>query len=332
LEESMAERSSRHLAHRLIWTANVVLALALALWAVPRADAASSVTIAAAGDIACKPQGVYFDGSNPRYCQFRATARAIRSEIAAGTVQKVFALGDTQYSSGTMYQYLNAYDPTWGTFKGSTRPAAGNHEYATPNAAGYFEYFAPTTPQISTGRYYYSYDLGSWHVIVLDSDCKYLRGSPSNPDDGCVVNSPQMNWLERDLANDTATCTLAYWHHPVFSSAESGYNAKTLPFWRALYAAGVDVVVNGHRHVYERFAPQDPNGTLDRQNGIVEFIAGTGGDDHGVLQASRAPNEIVRNNTSFGYLKLTLQASGYAYRFVSVASGSFTDSGTGTCH
>ena len=325
-------RSLPQLWHRLIWTTNVLLALTLAVWAVPQAGAASSVTIAAAGDIACKPQGAYFDGSMDRYCQFRETARAIRAEIAAGTVQEVFALGDTQYSSGTTYQYDNAYDDTWGTFVGATRPTPGNHEYLTANAAGYFEYFAPTTPEISSGHYYYSYDLGAWHVIVLDSNCKYLPGPPSNPDNGCVVNSPQMDWLEKDLAADTATCTLAYWHHPVFSSAEAGYNPKTLPFWRALWAAGVDVVLNGHRHVYERFAPQAPDGTMDRQNGIVEFIAGTGGDDHGVLQASPAPNEVVRDNTSFGYLKLTLEASGYSYRFVPVGDGSFSDSGSRSCH
>jgi hypothetical protein len=141
-----------------------------------------------------------------------------------------------------------------------------------------------------------------------------------------------MDWLQQDLASDTATCTLAYWHHPVFSSAETGYNHKTLPFWKLLYANGVDVILNGHRHVYERFAPQAPDGTLDQTNGIVEFIVGTGGDDHGVLQSAPARNEVVRDDTSFGYLKLTMQRSGYSFRFVPVAGGTFTDSGSGTCH
>jgi hypothetical protein len=328
----MQTQTFSKLTARIVVVANVLLAVALAVTVAPTAGAASSVTIAAAGDIACKPQGLYFDGSMADYCQFRATAEAIKAELDAGTVQEVFALGDTQYSSGTMYQYLNSYDPTWGTFKVTTRPTPGNHEYLTPNAADYFEYFAPTTPEISAGRYYYSYDLGSWHVIVLDSNCKYLPGPTWNPDNGCVMGSPQMDWLAQDLANDAATCTLAYWHHPMFSSAESGFNQKTLPFWKVLYANGVDVVLNGHRHVYERFAPQDPDGTVDPQNGMVEFIAGTGGDDHGVLQPSAAPNEIVRDNTSFGYLKLVLETFGYSYQFVPVAGGSFTDSGTGTCH
>jgi hypothetical protein len=310
---------------------NVVLALAAGLMFIPRASAASDITIAAAGDIACKPQGPYFDGSMANYCQFRATARAIQREIAAGTVQEVLALGDTQYSSGTIYQYDHAYDPTWGVFKSDTAPTPGNHEYLTANAAGYFQYFAPTTPEISQGRYWYSYDLGTWHVIVLDSNCKYLPGPSWNPDNGCVGGSPQMTWLQNDLANDTATCTLAYWHHPVFSSAETGYDPKTLPFWRALSAAGVDVVLNGHRHVYERFGPQAPDGTFDRRNGMVEFVVGTGGDDHGVLQSSAAPNEIVRNNTTFGYLDMTLSASSYSWRFVPVVGG-FSDSGSRSCH
>jgi hypothetical protein len=290
------------------------------------------VGIAAAGDIACKPNGPYFDGSNPKFCQFRATAQAIQDEIAAGTVERVLPLGDTQYAQGTLSEYQNSYDPSWGAFKSATEPAVGNHEWLTPNAAGYFDYFSPTTPQIGSAHYYYSYDVGSWHIIVLDSDCSLLPGPPSNPDNGCVGNSPQMNWLENDLASHPATCTLAYWHHPRFSSAETGDIVKTAPFWRALYAAGADVILNGHRHVYERFAPLDPDGNVDRSSGIVEFVVGTGGDDHGVLQASAAPNEAVRNNTAFGYLKMTLGSGGYSYRFVSVAGSSFSDSGSGNCH
>ena len=213
-----------------------------------------------------------------------------------------------------------------------TEPAAGNHEWLTHRADGFFNYFSPTTSQISRGRYYYSYDLGTWHVIVLDSDCEKLLGPPSNPGNGCVRNSPQMNWLESDLAHTSGECTLAYWHHPRFSSGETGDIVKTAPFWRALYAAGADVVLTGHRHMYERFAPQDPDGNLDRQNGIVEFVVGTGGNDHGVIQAPLGANEVVRNNTTFGYLKMTLDTGGYTYRFVPVAGGSFSDSGTGTCH
>lgn len=311
---------------------NVVMLIVLGLAIEPQASATETVTIAAAGDIACKPQGDYFDGSNPDACQFRETASAIQSEIDAGTVQAVVALGDTQYSSGTTYQYNNSYHLSWGSFRSSTRPAAGNHEWLTPMAGGFFDYFSSTTPQIAPGRYYYSYDLGAWHVIVLDSDCSNLPGPPSNPDNGCVPGSPQMEWLEQDLTSSSALCTLAYWHHPVFSSAESGYNAKTLPFWRALYAAGVDVVLNGHRHVYERFRPQRPDGRRDNAEGIVEFVVGSGGADHGDLQSGLAPNEVVRDNSSFGYLRLSLDASTYSYRFVPVAGSTFTDSGSARCH
>jgi hypothetical protein len=310
----------------------MILALALGAMIVPSASATGAMTIAAAGDIACKPQGAYFDGSKANYCQFRATANAIRSEIHAGTVQRVLALGDTQYSSGTTYQYANAYDPTWGTFKASTEPSPGNHEYGTAQASGYFQYFAPTTPQISRGRYYYSYDLGSWHMIVIDSNCADLPGPSWNPDAGCVNGSPEMNWLQNDLANHDVGCTLAYWHHPIFSSAETGYDPKMLPMWRVLADAGVDVVLTGHRHVYERFAPLAADGTLDRTNGMVQFVVGTGGDDHGTLQSSMAPNEVVRNNTTFGYLKMTLGSGSYSWTFVPVTGGTFSDSGSRSCH
>lgn len=308
----------------------------LALLTVPTwagaAAAPARVGIAAAGDIACKPDGPYIDGSDPRFCQHGATAQAIQDEIEAGTVQGVLPLGDNQYREGTLFQYLNSYDPTWGVFKSITRPAAGNHEWSTPNAQGFYDYFSATTPQIGAGRYYYSYDLGAWHIIVLDSDCNKLPGPSYNPDNGCVQNSPQMIWLQSDLASNTARCTLAYWHHPRFSSGETGGISKTAPFWRALYAANADVILTAHRHVYERFAPLDADGALDRQNGIVQFVVGTGGNDHGVLQASPAPNEVTRDNTTFGYLKLDLAATSFSFRFVPVAGGTFTDSGSRSCN
>jgi hypothetical protein len=307
----------------------VLLLLATAVSAPPRASA-GLVSIAAAGDIACRPDGVRFDGANPSACQFRATASAIEAEIDAGTVQAVIPLGDTQYGSGAPAEYADGYDPTWGTFKAVTHPVVGNHEWRTATAGGFFDEFSPTTPDIALGRYYYSFELGAWHVIVLDSDCADLPGPTWNPTDGCVPGSPQMRWLRKDLAASTQLCTLAAWHHPVFSSAESGFNPTTLPFWRALFDGGADVVLNGHRHVYERFAPQRPDGTA-QPHGIVEFVVGTGGDDHGVLQPTMAANEVVRDNASFGYLRLTLSSTGYSFSFVPV-TGAFEDSGQGTCH
>jgi hypothetical protein len=323
----------RHLRIRLAFPLAVLLVLFVAA-SVPTASAKRPVAvgIAAAGDIACKPGGPYFDGSNPGFCQFRATGQAIGDAIAAGTVQRVLTLGDTQYHAGTSYEFTNSYDQSWGAFKSVTEPAVGNHEWLTPYADGFFQYFSPTTPQISLGRYYYSYDLGTWHVIVLDSDCNDLPGPPNNPTNGCVPGSPQMTWLQNDLAQNRAACTLAYWHHPRFSSGETGDIVKTSPFWRALYAAGADVILTAHRHMYERYAPQDPDGNLDQQNGIVEFVVGSGGDDHGVIQAPIGPNEVVRNNATFGYLGMTLNPGGYTYSFQPVAGGSFTDSGAGTCH
>jgi hypothetical protein len=312
---------------------SAVVVVVFAIASVPAASAGgSSVGIAAAGDIACKPDGPYFDGSNPDACQFRATAQAIQDEIAAGTVQRVLPLGDTQYHNGSSFQYTNSYDPSWGAFKSLSEPTTGNHEWLSANAEGFFDYFSPTVPQISLGHYYYSYDLGTWHIIALDSNCSSLPGSPSNPDNGCVQNSPQMDWLENDLAHNSAACTLAYWHHPRFSSGETGDIPKTTPFWNALYAAGTDVILTAHRHMYERYAPQDPDGNLDPTNGITEFVVGTGGDDHGVIQAPLAANEVVRNDATFGYLRMTLESGAYTYSFVPVAGGSFTDSGSGTCH
>ena len=323
---------SHQLRFRLAVTSAVVLLFAVTSGSIASAKPPTTVGIAAAGDIACKPDGRYFDGSNVSFCQFRSVAQAISDEVAAGTVNRVLTLGDDQYHSGSSSEFQNSYDLSWGAFNSLTSPGVGNHEWLTPNAQGFLDYFSATTPQISLGHYYYSYDLGTWHVIVLDSDCTNLPGSPSNPDNGCVRHSPQMDWLENDLANDSATCTLAYWHHPRFSSGETGDIVKTRPFWVALYAAGADVILTAHRHMYERFAPQDPEGNLDQQNGIVEFVAGTGGADHGVIQNPLDPNEIVRDNTSVGYLHMDLEPGGYAYRFASVADGSFSDTGTGTCH
>ena len=323
----------RHLRIRLAIAFTVPLvSLALPGGPVASATKPTTVGIAAAGDIACKPDGPYFDGSNVAYCQFRAVARSISSEISAGTVDRVLPLGDTQYHSGSSYEFRNSYDLSWGGFTSETSPAVGNHEWLTPNAQGFFDYFSPTTPQIRLGQYYYSYDLGAWHIIVLDSDCKDLPGPASNPDNGCVANSPQGTWLTNDLAHDSAACTLAYWHHPRFSSGEAGDIVKTTPFWKALYSAGADVILSAHRHMYERFAPQDPAGNLDRQSGIVEFVVGTGGDDHGVIQLPPDPNEIVRDNATFGYLHMDLQPGSYTYRFAPIAGGSFSDSGSGTCH
>jgi len=245
-----------------------------------------------------------------------ATAKLL--DVIPGTV---FTAGDNAYPDGTLEQYLNCYGPTWGRHKARTHPAAGNHEYHTPGAAGYFRYFGAAAGDPTKG--YYSYDLGAWHIIVINSNCTFIGG--------CQAGSPQEQWLEADLVAHPAPCTLAYWHHPRFSSGFHGNDTEMQPIWQALYTAGVDVVINGHSHMYERFAPQGPAGQADAQYGLREFVVGTGGDKLEPMRTVQ-PNSEVRNNSTHGVLKLTLHPSGYDWVFIPVAGASFTDVGQGTCH
>ena len=235
----------------------------------------------------------------------------------------VFTLGDNAYSNGSASDYTNCYDPSWGRVKSRTRPAPGNHEYQTANASGYFGYFGSAAGDPAKG--YYSYDLGDWHIIVLNSNssCTTI---------GCAAGSAQEQWLRADLAANTKACTLAYWHHPRFNSgATHGNNTAVAPFWNALYEYGAEVILNGHEHVYERFAPQAPNATPDAAAGIRQFTVGTGGAGLYSFSSTIQPNSEVRNNTSLGVLKLTLRSGGYDWQFIP-ATGTFTDSGTGSCH
>ena len=181
----------------------------------------------------------------------------------------VFTLGDNAYDSGSPAEFRDCYDPTWGRVKDRTElPVAGNHDYGTPNAAGYRDYFGKkATPD---GETWYSRDIGDWHVVVLDANCTEIAG-------GCGPGSPQLQWLRQDLRQSDARCTLAMWHQPRFSSGEHGNDPTVAPFWNVLYDAGADLILNGHDHDYERFAPQDPNGNRDKDHGIVEIVVGTGG-------------------------------------------------------
>jgi len=253
--------------------------------------------IAGAGDIA----GDANDGE--------PTAKLLDS-IAPTTV---YTLGDNAYESGTIDQYRQFYDPTWGRHKAKTRPAPGNHEYQTPNGAGYFEYFNPL-------QSYYSYDLGNWHLISLNGEISHSPGSA------------QELFLQSDLATNTAAkCILAYWHEPRFTSGSvHGDNTSFDAFWQDLYAAKADVVLNGHNHNYERFALQNPQAQAD-SNGIREFVAGTGGRSHYGFTTPK-PNSQVRNGDTFGVLKLTLHPGSYDWQFVPIAGQTFTDSGTTSCH
>lgn len=230
----------------------------------------------------------------------------------------VFTLGDNAYPDGTDSDFARCYEPSWGRHRARTRPAPGNHEYHTAGAAPYFSYFGAAAGE--PGKGYYSYDLGGWHIIVLNSQCSEVGG--------CGPGSPQYEWLKNDLATHQSPCTLAYWHHPLFSSGPHGNNPEVRPFWELLYAAGAEIVLNGHDHDYERFAPQDPSGN-PAPDGIVEFVVGTGGGNLYSFGTVK-PNSLVRNNTDHGVLKLTLRPDGYDWEFISV-SGRFSDSGTGAC-
>src|SRR5436189_38413 len=273
----------------------------------PAADLAAAtgpVTVVGAGNIA-------------KCGQVGAAATANLLDAIPGTV---FAAGDNAYDNGTPTQYATCYGLTWGRHRARTQPAPGDLDYKTANASGYFGYFGAAAGDPKQG--YYSYDAGAWHVVVLNS------GSPSLVP--TTATSPQVQWLRADLAAHPAHCTLAYWHHPLFDSKDNP-NANIRPLWDALYAAGVDVVVNAHYGFYERFAPQTPAGVADPAGGIREFVAGTGGalvTSFGTVR----PNSQVRNSGTFGVLNLTLGDGSYSWQFVPVAGKTFTDSGTTACH
>lgn len=228
----------------------------------------------------------------------------------------VFTLGDNAYFQGTRQQYRDFYDSTWGRHKGRTFPVPGNHEYESPGAGPYFEYFGELAAG-PTGQGFYSFEIGDWHAIALNSNI------------GVGASSPQAAWLRNDLATNRTRCTLAYWHHPLFTSGPDGDMPSLREFWRILYDAGVEIVMNAHEHMYERFAPQDPDGRPDSARGIRQFIAGTGGAFL-YQPVTLHPNSEVRIS-SFGVLKLTLSSDRYQWEFIPVAGGA-SDGGSGTCH
>jgi len=269
----------------------------------PTPDSGDPVLIAA-GDIACAPGALTTSST----CRQADTAALLAGSDA------VVTLGDNQYDAGELGNFQASFDPTWGIAKVRMHPSPGNHEYDTSNAQGYRDYFGYSSSQ----PLYYSWDLGGWHVIALDSDVAVAEGSA------------QLQWLRADLAANPRQCILAYWHHPLFSSGEHGGDTTYRQAWMELSAAGADIVLNGHDHNYERFAPQDPFGTADAQLGIREFVVGTGGKELRSTDAPQ-PNSEVRNSATFGALSLTLHETGYDWRFIPVAGSTFTDSGTGSC-
>jgi hypothetical protein len=282
--------------------------------AAPRPVGSPVVTLAAAGDIACPPGRL----RGAVVCRQGDTANLLE-QLAPDAV---VSLGDTQYNRGLLGEFAGSYDPTWGRLKTRTRPAVGNHEYyLNPGAAGYFSYFGAAAG--ARGRGYYSYDLGAWHVIALNANCAIVS---------CAAGSVQERWLRADLAAHSAACTLAYWHQPRFSSGFHGNNVNTFPLFQALYGGGADLVLNGHDHDYERWAPQDAAGNRDDARGISEIVVGTGGEDQRSFTTPQPANSVVRVAPAFGVLSLTLRQGAYDWRFVPAPGTTLADSGSANCH
>ena len=278
----------------------------------PPAKTPETAVLVGAGDIAsCKN----LEGS-------RATAALI--EQIPGTV---FAAGDLAYEKGSDEDFRSCYGATWGRFKDRTRPALGNHEYGLPGPAkAYFQYWGTRAGPASKG--YYSYDLGPWHIVVLNTNCA------AEGVGGCGSGSAQDTWLREDLAAHTNVCTLAYGHHALFSSGifkSHAVHPELKALWQDLYAAHADLILAGHEHSYERFAPQDPDGHADAKNGIREIVVGTGGRSHDLLGFAMTNSE-ARDWSTYGVIKLTLAPGSYTWEFIPAAGGSFHDSGSGTCH
>ena len=304
----------------------VVVLAAVAGQATATDAVAADPVIAAAGDVACSSSSSNYNGGNGTAdkCRQKYTSDLL---VNAG-LATVLVLGDSQYESASLSGLNNSYHPTWGRVKSITRPAAGNHEYKTTGAAGYFDYFngvgQATGPAGDRSKGYYSFNVGTWHLIALNSTdhCTIIS---------CAAGSAQETWLKADLAANPNYCTLAYWHDPRFNSGHDGNADEMAPLFQALYNADADVVLGGHAHSYERFAPQNPSGALDNARGIRQFVVGTGGAFFTSISTPK-PNSQVRQNNTYGVLKLTLHPTSYDWQFVSESNKPFTDSGTGQCH
>jgi hypothetical protein len=291
---------------------------------VPRAAAATDPVVAAAGDIACAPPGT----RTASKCHQAATA-----DLLAGA-DAVLPIGDEQYNCGQLSAFNQVYDASWGQYKSVSNPAVGDNEYAgngcsTPGASGYFTYFgdraSPREPGCTINcQGYYSYDVGSWHVVALNSECTQPGVG------GCSASSPQTQWLKADLAAHPNTCTLAYFHRPYFSD-KGGTVAKVKQLFTALYNGGADVLLVGHQHIYERFRPQSPSGAA-AANGVRQFIVGTGGRSQTTPASPPPAGSEKQNSGTFGVLKLTLHPTSYDFQFVPEAGKTFTDTGTQACH
>jgi acid phosphatase type 7 len=246
---------------------------------------------------------------------------AIVSDMLLNTNYPFFTIGDDSNDTGTAADYANCYNPTWGRLKSRTYPVIGNHDFiADPQARPYFAYFAG-----QTGIYgHYSVNLGAWHIIILNSDCS-IGGQK------CGAGGAQETWLRKDLAANNKKCIMALWHEPLYTSGREAPDAATKTFWQDLYQAGATLILNGHNHNYERFLPQNPDGEED-EHGIIEIVVGTGGAGTTQTGYPLAPNEVVRNADTLGYLKLALYKDSVSWRFMPQKGKTFTDSGSANCN
>jgi hypothetical protein len=284
------------------------------------ASASSAVVVAAAGDVACDP-------NDPNYHNGTGTSTACRqlstsNLLVNGNFDAVLALGDLQYDSGSLTDFNEVYDPSWGRVKSITYPVVGNHEYGQSNASGYFQYFGARAGPAGQG--WYSFNLGSWHIVAINSECDRIGG--------CDTGSPEETWLRNDLAAHPAECTIAMWHKGRYSSGHDGDNTFMQPMWADLYNAGVEILLSGHSHDYERFAPQDAGGHLDDAHGVRQFIVGTGGAFFTGLGTSFDANSQAHENDTYGVLQLTLRSGSYDWKFLPEAGKTYSDSGTTACH
>ncbi len=244
------------------------------------------------------------------------TGAAETAALVANQPGTVFTAGDNAYPNGSEQDFRDCYGPTWGRFRSRTRPAPGNHEYQTPGAAAYFGFFGSRAGSGYDG--YYAYTLGAWRIIVLNSEAQVS------------ADSIQANWLKNELAARTGGCTAAIWHRPLVSSGPHGDNPDMRDLFQILYDAGVEFVVAGHDHLYERFSPIDPSGRPDSARGVREFVVGTGGTNLSMPARMRVGSEV--QGTNWGIIRFDLSPGSYRWQFISVSGESFTDSGIEMCH
>ncbi|MER6981177.1 metallophosphoesterase family protein [Streptomyces carpinensis] len=327
------------------------------------APSGKTAVLAAVGDISCEPDGDAPAVNQKYLCNDtkRSAQAATADQIEALQPDLVALLGDQQYQVGRYDDFMGSFDRTYGAFKYLQRPVPGNHEFYDykdgekgVDGAGYYAYYnglsldGQGNPLVdaqgqpiprthgqagTTGEGWYSYDLGAWHIISLNAECKDQAGGCS-PDGDWVKQETE--WLRQDLADDHAPCTLAYWHQPAFTAMDNLSDEGRLSrstWWPMLYRSGVDVVLNAHEHLYARFAPQDPDGRPDPKKGISQFVVGTGGEALDTLApAEKAPNRVTGNDTSYGVIRFSLQPTGYTWSYRAANGTDYTDEGSARCH